>query len=64
MSRSAKIPDEIQQEYQRLKSTVARFESKGLYDTAHHTMLKRLLKQYPQLGSATAILEEESQDGE
>lgn len=52
----------IKQEYERLSAEVKKFEDKGLFDTAHHTMLQRLIKQYPQLKSSITQLEEE-EDG-
>jgi len=53
MSHSAKKPSVAAvQEYEQLKATVKRFEEKGLFDTAHHEMLRRLLKSYPQLESS------------
>ena len=55
MSHSAKIPPiAVVQEYEQLKATVKRFEEKGLFDTAHHEMLRRLLKSYPRLESSLA----------
>ncbi len=65
MSRSAKpVTDAVLQEYGRLKAAVRRFEEKGLYDTAHHTMLNRLLNEYPQLENSAATTDEEVEDGE
>lgn len=52
-----KVPVEVLAEYGRLKESVRKAEEKGNFDTAHHTMLQRLLKTYPQL-------EKEVLDGE
>lgn len=40
-----KIPPEKAAEIERLKAECEKFERKGLFDTAHHTMLKRLLEE-------------------
>ena len=41
-----KIPPDIQAQIDALRLECQRFERKGLFDTAHHEMLRRLEKEY------------------
>ena len=66
MSRSqSNIPPEVKAEMDKLKAACEYFERKGLFDTAHHTMLARLKKQYSDLVTLRKIeVKDEVKDGE
>ena len=53
------VPPEKLQQLEALRAEVARFERKGLTDTAHHTMLRRLESE---LGLITNRKTEEQKD--
>lgn len=56
----SKLPPEQQAELERLEKEVKRFDDKGLHDTVHHEMLKRLRAE---LGLIPARKIEEQKDG-
>jgi hypothetical protein len=58
-SPAKKVPPEIQALIDRLREQVAFAERKGQTDTAHHTMLDRVLKEY---GKPVEV-EKEKDDG-